>query len=323
VSEGWRIGEKQFFCPICNYHKPRLTINFDKEAYFCWHCKTDGAKYPGGSLRKLFKRLDIPEQDKQIAISRLSRVPARLMQDNTPKWLPHDLGAELKNTVPATMATNQDALAFLDKKGITQVHIEEYAIRYDQADHRLLLPEPGNLLSNNGQRRVGTIHVRAFGKNYREKAYRLSSLSSQIMHEQLLPKGPASIIMVEGPWDAIRWQIAIIKAGIDNTVVIPLYGLFFVKSLTDLLWKRRRSKIVDKILIAADKDNRGIYGAHKLVRQLFHHVFSRVSIASFDSWERHNPAEHTDEQLRDMTSAFQTVSSTQHAQFLLERFVQP
>lgn len=35
-------GEHLFYCPYCNHHNPKLSVNIDKNVYKCWVCDTRG-----------------------------------------------------------------------------------------------------------------------------------------------------------------------------------------------------------------------------------------------------------------------------------------
>jgi len=35
-------GEHLFYCPYCNHHNPKMSINIDKNVYKCWICDTKG-----------------------------------------------------------------------------------------------------------------------------------------------------------------------------------------------------------------------------------------------------------------------------------------
>ena len=40
-----------FYCPSCKHHKPKLSVNLDKNAYKCWVCD-----YRGRNIRRLVRR---------------------------------------------------------------------------------------------------------------------------------------------------------------------------------------------------------------------------------------------------------------------------
>ena len=44
-------NERLFFCPKCNHHKKKLSVNIDKDKFKCWVCD-----YHGSSIRRLVRR---------------------------------------------------------------------------------------------------------------------------------------------------------------------------------------------------------------------------------------------------------------------------
>jgi DNA primase len=44
-------SEKLFYCPECDHHKPKLSINIDRGAFKCWICN-----YRGKSIRRLVRK---------------------------------------------------------------------------------------------------------------------------------------------------------------------------------------------------------------------------------------------------------------------------
>ena len=61
--------ELLFFCPKCNHHKRKLSINLDKNVFKCWICD-----YRGNSIAPLIKGRDLKRQwrtlTEQVDISR-------------------------------------------------------------------------------------------------------------------------------------------------------------------------------------------------------------------------------------------------------------
>ena len=51
VGRGYKVGgEHLFYCPKCNHHKKKLSINIEKDKFKCWVCN-----YRGNSIRKLIR----------------------------------------------------------------------------------------------------------------------------------------------------------------------------------------------------------------------------------------------------------------------------
>ena len=261
-------------------------------------------------MQQLLSRLAISPEEKKRALGRLGLIPAPMPKENKVRLMPDRLDHIIRRA--QKVQTDGDRELFLRQHRITPELIEEYAIKQDSHGN-LLLPEMGD-------EGIGTVHVRSWSGSSR--VYRLFSGSSAVMHQELLPSSNARIVMIEDPWDAVSWQHAIIEAEIDDAVVVPLYGLFFTQRLLDLLWSRRRRGISDKILLAANRDARGIYGVHKLVRRLTSHCFPSISIPYYERWKAKTPAAHSDNELLQMLKG-QQVSSPEEAQWILMRYFQP
>ena len=52
-----RGSEYLYFCPFCKHHKPKLSINFSKNAFKCWVCDVSGR-----SIRRLVRRFGTFQQ---------------------------------------------------------------------------------------------------------------------------------------------------------------------------------------------------------------------------------------------------------------------
>ena len=47
-----RVGSEHIFrCPACDHHKPKMSVNVDKNKFKCWVCE-----YSGTSIYKLVRR---------------------------------------------------------------------------------------------------------------------------------------------------------------------------------------------------------------------------------------------------------------------------
>ena len=52
LGNNYKSGnELLFFCPKCDHHKRKLSVNIDKDAFKCWICD-----YHGRSIRRLVRR---------------------------------------------------------------------------------------------------------------------------------------------------------------------------------------------------------------------------------------------------------------------------
>ena len=52
--------ELLFYCPFCNHHRPKMSVNLDKNVFKCWVCDTKGK-----SIWRLVRKFGSPEDKRK------------------------------------------------------------------------------------------------------------------------------------------------------------------------------------------------------------------------------------------------------------------
>ena len=53
-------GEYLFYCPYCNHHNPKMSVNIHKNVYKCWVCDTSGM-----DIWRIIRRFGDPEDKRR------------------------------------------------------------------------------------------------------------------------------------------------------------------------------------------------------------------------------------------------------------------
>lgn len=204
LGECYSVGDENlFYCPMCNHHKQKLSINIKKDKYKCWVCdfcgvsirsliKKFGKDYllkwdeASGYLRELadsdIKKLIVSSEDIQKEILFLS--------------LPDEFNSLVADEYPLSASM---ALSYLKRRGITKDDIFMwkigYAARGEYAD-RIIIP------SFNSRGNINYYVGRSYSNNFRKYLNPPVSKNDIIFNELYLDfKKP--LILVEGIFDAI------------------------------------------------------------------------------------------------------------------------
>jgi DNA primase len=228
-------GNKAYPCPFCHSSKPKLEINFtqNKKNNNPWHCWVCDKK--GNKISTIFKQAQAtPEKYQEL--KSISSSPADLYEEQNTKPNEIKLPKEAQPILGNTRVLAKHAYTFLKKRGLTNVDIQKYNIKYcefGEYSHMVIVPsydEQGNLNYFVG---------RSFHSNPYRK-YLIPSASRDIIFFDLYINWDLPIILCEGVFDAIT-----IKRN-----AIPLLG----KSISHKLMKKIIISKNNKIYIALDGD---------------------------------------------------------------------
>tara|TARA_R100000152_G_C6759899_1_gene183889 strand:- start:294 stop:1232 length:939 start_codon:yes stop_codon:yes gene_type:complete len=229
--------EYLFFCPKCNHHKRKLSVNLEKDAFKCWVCD-----YSGRSLQRLVRRYG--DYRKRLEWKDLTRtVDVLSFTDH----LFEEEAEEPEQTLPLpeefVSLANSDlpydslyARNYLKERGITKQDILKWKIGYCPSGEfggRIIIP------SFNLSGRCNYFTARTYRDDW--KKYMNPAASRDIVFNHLYLDFDDDLVIVEGTFDAI-------VAGFNS---VPLLGSTL----------RETSKLFQEIVkndttvyIALDKD---------------------------------------------------------------------
>ena len=191
--------EYLFYCPKCNHHKKKLSVNLDKNAFKCWICD-----YVGTSLRRLIRK-----HGDYNHLSRWSEltdeVDLTLFSDDLFATKEVDLDqrlsipTEFKSLANKNLPlTSQNAQIYLKDRGLTKKDVIYWKIGYcegGQYDGRILIPS----FSEDGY--CNYFVTRTYIGDW--KKYLNPTASKDIIFNELYLDFDSDLVLVEGVFDAI------------------------------------------------------------------------------------------------------------------------
>jgi DNA primase len=192
-------NEILFFCPDCDHHKPKLSVNIDKNAFKCWVCD-----YRGRNIRRLIRRCgDYTQLNKWDEIT--NRIDYNKFEDifnekeekeplqklDMPEGF-HSLCA--KNKSYAAMRSYK----YLINRGLTDMDILRWKIGYcskGEYKNRIVVPS----FDDDGD--INYFVARSYtGDSYK---YKNPKASKNIVFNELFVDWDSDLVLVEGVFDAI------------------------------------------------------------------------------------------------------------------------
>jgi DNA primase len=193
-------SEILFFCPSCQHHKQKLSVNIDKNAFKCWVCD-----YRGKNIRRLVRRFGTYSQ-----LSRWDQISGRVNYDK----FTEDLFADNKETEKTQKLKLPDAFESLSnpKLPFTANRAYKYLLSRGIDKYDILRWKMGYCLTGEYRNRVvvpsfdedGDINYfvsRTFtGDSYK---YKNPKASKNIVFNELFVDWDSDLILVEGVFDAV------------------------------------------------------------------------------------------------------------------------
>ena len=193
-------SEILFFCPSCQHHKQKLSVNIDKNAFKCWVCD-----YRGKNIRRLVRRFGTYSQ-----LSRWDQISGRVNYDK----FTEDLFADNKETEKPQKLKLPDAFESLSnpKLPFTANRAYKYLLSRGIDKYDILRWKMGYCLTGEYRNRVvvpsfdedGDINYfvsRTFtGDSYK---YKNPKASKNIVFNELFVDWDSDLILVEGVFDAV------------------------------------------------------------------------------------------------------------------------
>ena len=193
-------SEILFFCPSCQHHKQKLSVNINKNAFKCWVCD-----YRGKNIRRLVRRFGTYSQ-----LSRWDQISGRVNYDK----FTEDLFADNKETEKPQKLKLPDAFESLSnpKLPFTANRAYKYLLSRGIDKYDILRWKMGYCLTGEYRNRVvvpsfdedGDINYfvsRTFtGDSYK---YKNPKASKNIVFNELFVDWDSDLILVEGVFDAV------------------------------------------------------------------------------------------------------------------------
>jgi len=200
LGESYRSGGEQlFFCPKCNHHKKKLSVNIDKDKFKCWICD-----YRGSSIRRLVRRYGNyahqkkwSEFEPELEISHFEKIFFGTEEEEQPITI--SLPSEFKPLATAsTSLAAKPARRYLMDRGISREDILRWKIGYCSSGDfggRIIIP------SFNCDGKVDYFVGRTYDSNW--KKYMNPNAQRNIVFNELYVDWQSDLSIVEGVFDAI------------------------------------------------------------------------------------------------------------------------
>ena len=212
-----REGSSQllFYCPRCEHHKKKLSINVEKNVFKCWVCDWSGRdlyriirKYGDFKTKQTWRGFSQQIEINDFA-EKLFGVKKEVLEQYVE--LPKNFISLVNKKLPSTSIR---PLNYLESRNITKADIIKWKIGYcaeGQYAGRIIIPS----FSISG--RVNYFVARSYDDDWRK--YINPNVSRNIVFNELFIDFDEDIILVEGVFDAV-------KAGKNS---IPLLGSTLVE----------------------------------------------------------------------------------------------
>lgn len=190
-----------FFCPKCNHHKKKLSVNLDKNKFQCWVCF-----YRGNSVRRLIKRhgtfrdqQEWKKYDDSVEISSFEEIFSTEQPIEEKIEQRVDLPEEFKTLCSKNLSlAAKPILKFLYSRGVSDNDILKWKIGYcSSGDYkeRIIIP------SFNEDGDVNYFVARTYGNDWMK--YKNPPASRDIIFNELYVDFDSDLTIVEGAFDAI------------------------------------------------------------------------------------------------------------------------
>lgn len=208
LGSGHRVGQEfLFFCPQsdCNHHKPKMSVNIDKDSYKCWICN-----YSGRSIRRLVRKhgtfLQRQKWDDLTGETDLSGATSDLYElmfgEEPPEVepvieLPTEFISLANNDLPRSA---NSAKKYLRSRGITKEDILKWKIGFcPSGDYksRVIIP------SFNEDGKVNYFVARSYDKSV-WPPYKNPEVGKDIIFNELYVDFDEDVTITEGALDAVK-----------------------------------------------------------------------------------------------------------------------
>ena len=224
------------FCPFCKHHKPKLSVNIEKNVFKCWVCDTRGK-----NIYYLIKRFgtfdnqqewlritnEVDVRDFELFISG-SQTEQKVKQKI-------DLPDHFVPLWGSSSLSSQRPINYLKNRGISSSKLLEWKVGYcskGEYKDRIVIP------SFDDEGDINYFITRTFTDDWLK--YKNPPVSKDVVFNELLIDWDEPIVLVEGVFDAVHEQN-----------MIPILGST-LNEKTELFQKIAASQA--KVYIALDPD---------------------------------------------------------------------
>jgi len=199
-----------FYCPYCEHHKPKMSVNLDKNVYKCWVCDTKGnniwrlvRKFGDSSDKRKWRSF---EDEVDITDSVYEKIFGTVKEEEEKIELPQEFVSLTNRNL---LVGGKRAKKYLLNRGLTDRDIARWKIGYCASGvykNRVIIPS----FNKDGKLNyfVGRSHSGDWMK------YKNPMVSRDIIFNELNVDWKERVCLVEGIFDAV-------KAGTNS---IPLLG---------------------------------------------------------------------------------------------------
>jgi len=195
-------AERLYYCPKCNHHKNKLSINVEKDAFKCWICD-----YRGSNVRRVVRSYgnfsQLKSWDRLCGKVELSSFDSLLVEklfgiQEEEKQLVN-LPSEFKTLTSSNLPTSAaPALNFLHKRGVAREDILKWKMGYcssGEYEGRIIVP------SFDSTGRVDYFIARSYNGEWRK--YLAPPVSRDLVFNDLYVDWDDDLVIVEGVFDAV------------------------------------------------------------------------------------------------------------------------
>jgi DNA primase len=232
VGSSLKGNEQAHHCPFCNHHKKKLQVNLDTQRWHCWVCDSKGR-----SIQSLLRKLNVELRDIAVVKDVYGDEPEYDTKEEYVAKL--QLPSEFKQLHFKPKGINpsyNQALHYLNKRGITKADIVKYNIGYCEDGvygGRVIVPS----YDENGD--LNYFVARSFYEDEKMK-YKNPPISRDVIVFDGMVNWNEPITLVEGVFDSFS-----VKRN-----VIPLLGKFLLSKLKNKILE----KGVKDVTIMLDAD---------------------------------------------------------------------
>lgn len=196
-------NEYLFFCPACDHHKRKLSLNLEKGKFKCWVCD-----YRGNSIQRVVRKFGTFQQRKEwekltgkIDLNHFDEILKALngFEEKKEEYT-MDLPEEfLTLCKPPNSSVYNAPLNYLRKRGLTKNDILRWKIGFcpsGEFENRIIIP------SFNNKGKVNYFIARSYCNDW--KKYLNPQSNKDVIFNELYIDWNSDLTIVEGVFDAIK-----------------------------------------------------------------------------------------------------------------------